>query len=158
MYGTESGVAAIVPGAHLDAISTPDMTDVTAWLGEGAAEIDVALSAAGYGVPVDGSATVYARLTALNNLYAGAYVLRSRGIDVLVGESEMRSDVWLREFREGLASLVAIDLTGVGVSLRPVTSTRQRRVRTLQMRRVDGYSGAAGYGASEYTAGGGITE
>ena len=147
MYGTANGVSALLPGVGLDYNSTPDAPGVETWLGEGAAEIDVALSSAGYVVPVTQGAIVYKRLAALNNLYAAAYALRARGLDVLIGESEMRSDVWLREFREGLAALSASDLTGAGVSQREIVGQPRRHVRTIQMRRVDGYSN--GYGVTE---------
>ena len=157
MYGDFLGVDALLPGAHLGDLSTPDEPNIMQWLKEGAAEIDVALSAAGYVVPVSPGGIVFTRLTALNNLYAAAYTLRARGLDVLVGETEMRSDIWLREFRDGLAALVASDLTGVGVSLRQTSSSPRHGIRTTQMRRVDGYSGAHNR-QGEYTGGYGVTE
>ncbi|MGV1048235.1 MAG: hypothetical protein ACOYD4_06900 [Solirubrobacterales bacterium] len=132
---------ALVPASDVGYSEPPYAIDAETWLTEGSAVIDRTLSAAGYVVPVEGSAVVYAEITALANLYGAAYALRARGLDTVVGETEARSDVWLREFRENLASLAASDLTGVGVSLRTVASPRQRRVHSLQLRRVDGYSG-----------------
>ena len=82
-------------------------------------------------------------LTALNNLYAAAYALRSRGLDSATGETETRADVWLRQFNEQLADLVSSDLTGVGVTLATTTGGRRPRLRSTQLRRVDGYSAVA---------------
>jgi hypothetical protein len=140
-YGSAEGVEALVPVVMgVDAISTPDEDAVGAWLEEADAIIDTALSGAGYTVPAVDSATIHGTLRALSNLYAAAYVLRARGLDSVTGETETRSEVWLADFQRRLAALVAGDLTGVGLELRPVTSSRQRRVRSVQLRRVDGFS------------------
>jgi hypothetical protein len=159
MYGTVEGAIALVPAAHIDVDSTPTQDSVEQWLIEGSSAIDIAVSMAGYTVPAAVDTVVLPRLDALANLYAGAYVLRSRGLDTLVGETEQRSDVWLREFYDGLQALVSGDLSGVGLVLRPATAASVgRRVRSIPLRRVDGYSGNAGYGVTEYGIAEGVTE
>lgn len=139
-YGSPSGVNALVPS--WDGSTSPTAAQVTAWLGEGYAKINRAIAGAGYTVPVDDDAAAVDELTGLENLYAAAYLLRSQAIDTASGQTEERSEVWLRDFYSQLADLVASDLTLVGASLvADSTSSRRRRIRTLQMRRVDGYSG-----------------
>jgi hypothetical protein len=139
-YGTVAGVQAITPTLGAFGGSTvPTSSQVTSWLEEGAATINRALATAGYSVPVASGAVVYAELTALNNLYAGAYALRARGIDTGTGEEESRDVVWLREFTQRLMELASSDLTALGVTA--VTGRPRRRIRTLQARRIDGYSG-----------------
>lgn len=139
-YGSTSGVNGLVPA--WDGSTTPASAQVTAWLAEAYAKINRALATAGYSVPVDDDAALYDELAGLENLYAGAYVLRSLTIDTASGQTEERSEVWLRDFYSQLKDLVASDLTLVGASLvANSTTTRRRRIRTLQMRRVDGYSG-----------------
>ena len=142
-YGSVSGVSALVPVAGtLGTSSTPTSAQVTEWLAQGSARIDRALSSAGYSVPVAATATVYAELTALANLYGAAHVLTARGLDSANGEAESRSDVWLTRFGDELASLAASDLSALGVSSATTTGVNagRRRVRTLQLRRVDGYT------------------
>ncbi len=143
-YGSEEGVEAIVPAAGLiGASSIPTTTQLAAWLEEGAARIDRVLGSAGYVVPVVAltAPSIYAELRALNNLYAGAYVLRARGLDRMQGTEENRSDVWLAEFRDTLAELAASDLVAGGVVLvEVVVVTERRRIRSLRTRRVDGYT------------------
>lgn len=141
-YGTEFGVTARVPGLGVTGISTPDNTQITDWLTQGATLIDRVLAAAGYAVPVGESATLYPELTALNEQYAAAQALRARGIDSLTGDGEARSDVWLREVKDTLRELAASDLTGLGVTQARVEGVRRQRMRTVQMRRIDGYSAA----------------
>lgn len=140
-YGSTSGVQALLPAiGALGASSVPTSTQVTAWLGEGSAAIDRALSGAGYTVPIAASATVYPELTALANLYAAAYAAIARGLDTVQGTEENRAETWLTRFRAGLAALAASDLTGVGGTLATPTSSTRRRLRMTQLKRVDGYS------------------
>ena len=141
-YGSAAGVEALVPSVGtLGAGSKPTLVQVTAWLAEGYALINRAIASAGYGVPLLNTAAVYDELSSLNNLYTAAYALRSLAIDTASGESEERSEVWLKDFYARLKSLAASDLTLVGATLLPsTTTTRRRRIRTLQMRKVDGYS------------------
>lgn len=142
-YGSAAGVLAIVPAVgSFTASTTPTSTQVTTWLAEGHSEINRYLSSSGYVVPASASAEVYPTLTALNDLYAAAYVLRARGMDIIQGEEENRSEMMLRDFYKRLEMLAKQDLTALGLSLRPAPAQRRRRIRTLQLRRVDGYSAA----------------
>lgn len=142
-YGSIAGVSALIPVVGtLGTSSTPTSAQVAEWLTQGSARIDRALSSAGYSVPVDDAATVCAELNALANLYGAAHVLTARGLDSASGEAENRSDVWLARFTEELASLAASDLSALGVSSATTTGVNagRRRVRTLQLRRVDGFT------------------
>ena len=142
-YGSVSGVSALVPAAGtLGTSSTPTSAQTQEWLAQGSARIDRALSSAGYSVPVDSDATVYAELTALANLYGAAHVLTARGLDSANGEAENRADVWLQRFNDTLKELAASDLSALGVSAATTTGVNagRRRVRTLQLRRIDGFA------------------
>lgn len=139
-YGTSLGVAARVPGLTLDLVSTPTFEQVDAWLRQGSATIDRVLGAAGWLAPVAAGTGVHEEATALAEQYAAAHALRARGIDSLTGESETRSDVWLEEFRAGLLALASADLSGAGGVLVVQLASRPRRLRTVQVRRIDGYS------------------
>jgi hypothetical protein len=142
-YGSLSGVSALVPVAGtLGATSTPTSAQVTEWLAQGSARIDRALSSAGYSIPVASTATVHAELTALANLYAAAHVLIARGLDSANGEAENRSDAYIERFSSELSALASSDLSALGVSAAPTTGVNagRRRIRTLQLRRVDGYA------------------
>jgi hypothetical protein len=142
-YGSVSGVSALVPAAGtLGTSSTPTSAQVTEWLAQGSARIDRALSSAGYSIPVASTATVHAELTALANLYGAAHVLTARGLDSANGEAENRADVWLGRFDETLKALAASDLSALGVSAAVTTGVNagRRRVRTLQLRRIDGFA------------------
>lgn len=141
-YGSTAGVSALTPASYTTGqINAPTDAQVTAWLTQGYAIINRTLATAGYSVPVGASAAVYDELTALNNLYAGAYVLRSRGLDVMVGDEESRSEVWLRQFNQQLKALAESNLSALGVTVVTGNDAQRRRIRSMQMRRIDGYSG-----------------
>ncbi len=138
-YGSTAGAGAMVP--TWNGTSNPTSAQVTAWLTDGCAQINRALASAGYTTPVDATAAAYAELTGLENLYAAAYILRSQAIDVASGDTEARSEVWLKDFYARLKSLAASNLSLLGVSPLPsTTARRRRRIGTVQMRKVDGYS------------------
>ena len=142
-YGSLSGVSALVPVAGtLGATSTPTSAQVAEWLTQGSARIDRALSSAGYSIPVASTSTVHAELTALANLYAAAHVLIARGLDSANGEAENRSDAYIERFSSELSALASSDLSALGVSAAPTTGVNagRRRIRTLQLRRLDGYA------------------
>lgn len=146
MYGSIDGIMALAPAVGIiDNDSTPNTGQVEEWLSEGAALINSALAGAGYAVPVVRTAAGYPFLRSLENLYATAYTLRARGLDVVQGQQESRSEVYLKDFHNRLKMLVASDLTAMGLTLRtsPGVATR-RGVRSLQLRRVDGYSAQYG--------------
>ena len=85
-----------------------------------------------------------------NNLYAAAYALRAKGLNVVDGSDEDYSATMLKEFYTRLKELAAMDLTLLGLTLRPTTTTlKRRRLRTTQLRRVDGYSNWATGEAAE---------
>jgi hypothetical protein len=141
MYGSLEGVLALAPalGAIGDE-TTPTNSEVDTWLNEGSALIDAALSGAGYVVPVARTAAAYPIFRGLGVLYATAYALRARGLDVVQGNQESRSELYLKDFRQRLDMLVAGDLTSQGVPLRTSPQTVRRGVRSFQLRRADGYS------------------
>ena len=142
-YGNVAGVEALVPEmGTLTTITTPTIAEVTQWLAEGHAKINRAIVTAGYVAPItDITAALYPELTGLENLYAGAYALRARGIDTASGEDEKDSEIWLEDFYAQLKDLAMSNLALLGATPLPSTTpTRRRRIRTLQMRKVDGYS------------------
>lgn len=143
-YGSTSGVAALVPTLAVLDGETPDSYQVDQWLAQGAAYIDTHLSAAGYATPVSSTAAAYPELTAINELYAAAMGIRARGLDTMQGLTESRSDVWLREVRERLKDLTTMDLTAVGVQQTTTTAVKRQRLRSVQVRRIDGYSATVG--------------
>ncbi len=149
-YGSTTGVQALLPVlGTLSGSTTPTSTQVSTWLDEGAAVINRSIATAGYSVPVAASATCYAELTALNNLYAGAYAIMARGLDAVSGNEENRAETWLDRFNAQLAALVASDLAALGCTLAPAPATsNRRRLRTTQIKRADGYSAPHDYDTS----------
>ncbi len=149
-YGSIEGIEALSPAiGTIDVASTPTIDQCDEWLEDAYAIVNSAISAAGYVVPVEDAAGAYPVVRALCNLYATAYALRARGLDVVQGEEENRSDIYLKDFYTRLKGLVAMDLTNMGVTLRPSTTTKRRRIRSMQLRRVDGYSAYATGEAAE---------
>jgi len=143
-YGSTAGAMAIVPAlGTFGPASTPADTQVVDWLAEGDAKINAALSQAGYAVPVVAAAAM-PLLRSLSNLYGAAYALRAYGMETAQGEEEIRSEIYLKDFRQQLLDLTKLDLVALGVGLKPASdpTSRRRRLRSLQMRRVDGYSAA----------------
>ena len=143
-YGSVAGVTAIVPAlGTFGPTSTPTDTQVADWLAEGNAKIDAALSSAGYAVPVV-AASALPLLRSLENLYGAAYALRAYGMETAQGEEEIRSEIYLKDFRQQLLDLTRQDLVALGVGLKPASDPthRRRRLRSLQLRRVDGFSEA----------------
>lgn len=150
-YGSADGVLAIVPAlGSITNETTPTSDQVTAWLAEGHSEINRFLSAAGYVVPVSASADLYSSLTAMNNLYAAAYALRARGMDLTQGENELRSDQYLKDFYSRLKGLGNMDLTAMGLTQRAAPAKRRQRLRSVQLRRRDGYSALNGSTEAAY--------
>lgn len=147
-YGTTAGVSALVPAVGvLGASSLPTAAQVTTWLAQGAAAIDRVLGGAGYVAPVSPSAAVYPELTALNELYAAAYVVMARGLDSATGENESRSGEWLDRFYKRLGELAAADLSALGVSTAGASAAAvaayDNRLRTRPLRRLDGWAAAS---------------
>jgi hypothetical protein len=139
-YGTVAGASALVPAQTISTLTAPSTAQVTTWCAEADAIINRTIAGAGYTVPVSAGTTLYTELVGLSNLYAAAYILRAVGIDTSSGNQEDRSEVWLEDFRTRLHSLAASNLAALGATALPASSNRRRRVRTLQLRRIDGYS------------------
>lgn len=141
-YGTVAGVEALLPGmgSAYSSAAIPISAELQNWLDQGAAVINRKLAGAGWAAPVGSGAAVYPELTALNNLYAAAYAVQARGLDSVTGEGETRSDVWLERFNTQLSDLCSSNLAGVGVTTATTTTGSSPRLRTRQMRRIDGYS------------------
>ena len=61
------------------------------------------------------------------------------------GKGESRSEAYLKDFFSRLKTLAEQDLTAQGLTLRPTGTTRppRRGIRSMQLRRVDGYSATA---------------
>lgn len=149
-YGTVAGVAARAPSLRVYSAQSPDVEQVERWLDEGAAWINRTLAAAGYAAPVSATAALYTELVGLTELYAAAMALRARGLDAATGLTEDRSGVWLREVRDRLRELGGQDLRALGATPATVTGPH-RRMRSVQVRRIDGYSSAAEMGATEWS-------
>lgn len=147
-YGSTAGVSALLPViGTLSGTSTPTSSQVSTWLVEASAIIDRHVTGAGFSAPVAASATLYSELGALANLYAAAQSVMARSIDNLSGEPEDRATMWLERFYAQLKDIAGSDLSMLGATVLPAPATAgsgRRRVRTLQMRRVDGYSAAVG--------------
>lgn len=141
-YGSVAGVEGLVPEVGtLSSSTTPTTAEVTTWLGQGYAMINRAITNAGYTAPIASSAALYDELVGLENLYAAAYTLRARGIDAPSGETESRSETWLKDFYARLKDIARSNLSVMGATLLPSTTQhRRRRIRTLQMRKVDGFT------------------
>jgi hypothetical protein len=137
------GVQALVPNVTIDETSKPSEAEVETWLSQVYAIINRRIGNVGYTSPVV-EATMpqaYSEVAALSNLYAAAQVLRAQQIDTASGEGEQRSEVWLADFWARLKDLAASNLSLLGLSVIPVaTSSRRRRIGTLQGRRIDGYA------------------
>ncbi len=140
-YGNVWGVNALVPVVGtIGSDTVPTATQVASWLLEATAIINRNVSSAGYTTPIVSTASIYPELSALANLYGAAMALQARGLDAVQGEAENRSETMLTRFYTQLGELAKADLSSMGVTpVTPTTSTR-RRLRTTQVRRVDGYS------------------
>ena len=144
-YGNESGVEAI--NSHYiggySTSSTPTSQAVGVWLTQGYAALNMALKRAGYTTPVTSSAApeVYAMLTRLNDLYAAACAEQATNISTAGPGEETRSEKLWKEYKDGLADLVAGDGTLLGLTLASTDTTPVRpRIRSLQMRHYDGFA------------------
>lgn len=143
-YGSISGINALAPAlGEIDEASTPNTTQAEDWLNEGYVYINNALAGAGYVVPVGRNVAAFPALRALNNLYATAYALRARGMDATDGKGESRSESYLKDFFNRLKALAEQDLTAQGLTMRGSGQIQRRGLRSMQLRRVDGYSAEA---------------
>ena len=140
-YGNVWGVNALVPVVGVIGSSTvPTSAQVASWLTEASAIVDRHVATAGYSIPVAKTATLHAELGALANLYAAAMALQARGLDTVQGTEENRSETMLTRFYTQLGAIAKADLGGMGATPATTSTTTRRRLRTSQVRRVDGYS------------------
>lgn len=145
VYGDHIGVGALVPAAAInEGGSVPQSEHVEEWLSQATSIINRTLANAGFAVPISDDAQVRPELNQLSNLFAGAYVIRARGLDTVQGVDEDRSVVWLDEFYERLNELAASDLTAMGVNRTNETVADlgfpRPGIRSRSMKRADGYS------------------
>lgn len=95
--------------------SCPTRQQVDGWLSSGCSIIEARLSGAGYTVPIAATAGAYAWISDLNALFAAARAEISRS-NVTLGPGERtRGQVFQELFDDGLDSLLAIDLSSLGV-------------------------------------------
>lgn len=151
-YGSLSGVSALIPGAgDFNTTSTPTDSEVTTWLSQGYSRINRELSAKGYQIPVVNTAAVYGELSGLNNTYAQIRVLRALGLDIIQGTEQNKAEQLQAEFDEQLDKLACSDLTNAGVAVAAASTGKRRRgISSVQLRRVDGYSGQYSGSYQEY--------
>ena len=152
-YGSVTGVSQI--NSHLvggyTASSLPTQAAVTEWLTQGAAAVNAALAKAGYSTPVSVTAACYPLIVRLNNLWAAAVAEASTNIGV-DGTSETRSDKLWKQYRDELSDLLSGDLTLAGLTHSTSAPTR-RGIRSLEMRRRDGYASRFDPANTEYVSG-----
>ena len=158
-YGTTAGVQALLPVlGTLGTSTTPTIGEVMGWQNEASAIIDRHVTGAGFAVPVAAATVLHYELSSLANLYVAAQCAMARSIDSLTGSGEERAETWLSRFYAQLKEIAQSDLSLLGGTVIPTPTTPgsgRRRIRTLQIRRVDGYSAAAGWpNGGEYTFGG----
>lgn len=145
MYGSLAGVQALLPAlGSLSPTSSPSEVQVTGWLSEASAIIDRTLSSTGWVVPAPTGSAILPELDGLANLFAAAKGIMARGLDAASGENESRSGQWLERFDKQLAALATSNLTGFGMALAPSptdpTPAYRRPLRSVQVRRIDGYA------------------
>lgn len=140
-YGSETGVEQV--NSHFiggyTATSVPTAAAVAAWLGQGYAHLNLLLAQAGYQTPVAPSAGAYPFLVRLNNLFAAACAEEATNISTAGPGEETRSEKLWNQYRAGVKELLAGDLTAAGLS-RAATAPVRARVRSLELRRRDGYA------------------
>lgn len=141
MYGSLEGVSALVPSVGVfDAITTPSDAQVSVWLQEASTLIDSTLATVGYNTTVASTAAIAPVLSAMAQLYAAATVLQARGLDSVTGENENKSEKMFKRFYGQLHLLSDSHLEELGVTVKITSRARRRRLRTVQTRRIDGYS------------------
>lgn len=151
MIGTVAGVSALVPGVGvIGPTSLPSNAQVESWLTEATVLVQGALAGAGYVIDVDEDAIIYPALSAMTQLYAAATLKAAQGIDTNSGADENSSEKMFARFYKWLSLLKGGNLEMLGVSV-STTPTRSRRIRTTQVRRVDGYSATYEGSATQYS-------
>ena len=155
-YGSESGVEAI--NAHLTTgytgASVPNALALVGWLEQGYSYLNLVLAKAGYTTPVASTVACYPLLTRLNNLYAAACAEQATNISTAGPGEQTRSEKLWAQFKDELGLFLDGDLTLAGLS-RLATAPVRRRVRSLELRRRDGYASAFDPDNTEYATGAG---
>lgn len=147
MYGSADGVTGRAAALNaFTASTTPALAQVESWLTEASAMIDGAIAARGYSLPVPGGAVALDIFAGLAETYAAAQALRSRGIGAMSGTGQQsQSAELMADWRRGLEDLRKADLTALGISANTSSPVRRnRRRRSGQLRRVDGYANRTG--------------
>ena len=118
-YATVADVELYAPGTGDSGTYTtdtrPTRAQVEGFLARGYARINTALVAAGYGIPVASTATVYDEIVDLEALFAAARVELTRLSSRYSAEERTRGGVLMQEFKESLTELLGNDLTQVGL-------------------------------------------
>lgn len=143
MYGTAVGVTGRAAALNMFTESTtPALAQVEGWLTEASAMIDGAIAARGYALPVASGAVALDIFAGLAETYAAAQALRSRGIGAMSGAGQQSQTAELMaDWRRGLEDLRKADLVALGIAANTTSPVRRnRRRRTGQLRRVDGYA------------------
>lgn len=152
MYGTATGVTGRAAALNaFTASTTPALAQVESWLTEASAMIDGAIAARGYSLPVPGGAVALDIFAGLAETYAAAQALRSRGIGAMSGTGQQsQSAELMADWRRGLEDLRKADLKALGIESDVVsTARRNRRRRSGELRRIDGYANRTGGEFSE---------
>ena len=152
-YGSRAGVEAV--NSHLiggyTSSTVPTVSAVGSWLEQGYAALNVALAKAGCAVPISTGAACYDLLVRLNNLYAAACAEQSVNISTAGPGEETRSEKLWRQYKDELGALLTGDLSLAGLTPATTASPR-RRVRSLELRRRDGYAKRFDATNSEYAS------
>jgi len=118
-YSAASNVADYCPTLLEDGVFTsttrPTKAAVERFLSSACAVIEGRLTAAGYSVPVPGTAAVYDQIVDLETLYAAARAETVRLSARTAATERTRGQVFMEEFNRGLADLLKLDLTTMGV-------------------------------------------
>jgi len=155
-YGTEQGVEAI--NAHYvngyGTASAPTALAVRQFLEQGYAYLNTVLAKLGYATPIASAVACYPLLQRLNNLYAAAATEQATNISTAGPGEQTRSEKLWAQFKDELGLFTEGDLTLAGLT-RTATTPARRRVRSLELRRRDGYAAVQDPDNTEYAVGAG---
>lgn len=119
-YATTQDVADLTPWLlgteeNFTKTTSPTKAAVGRWLDKGAADINTALAARGYSVPVGADATIYGKLTHLNALWAAEVAESTRMSSRVAVTERSRSQMLETKYNKALGRLFAMDLSQAGV-------------------------------------------
>ena len=116
---------------------------ITLWLQKGYSDINIRVAKAGYVAPVtDTAAICYDMLAHLNDLFAGAVAEKSWGVARGDLEAEEQGATYWAMYLAGIKDLLDGNGELIGLTVAGDAPTR-RKIRTVQMRKEDGFSTAA---------------